>query len=69
MNEINNPPLFIVDGTSDYMRAWTDITLRDLFAMAALSGMLSAEKLGTPADFGDDAYKYADAMLAQRVKP
>lgn len=49
------------------------MTLRDYFAIEALSGMLSARSVDW--DIGDDkaytskqAYQYADAMLAERAK-
>lgn len=47
-----------------------DKTLRDEIAIAALQGMLANPGLDClgPEDFAHDAYKYADAMLAQRGK-
>lgn len=44
------------------------ISLRDQFAMAALTGMLSNEELSTIKDIASDAYRYADAMLEARKK-
>ncbi len=47
----------------------TSITLRDQFAMAALSGMLASSMsvAGNPAmKFSQYAYEYADAMLEAR---
>lgn len=45
-------------------------TLRDEFAMAALTGMLSANRLGHADKEAERAYAFADAMLAAReVKP
>ena len=46
------------------------MTLRDYFAAAAMQGMLG---VNSPLDFTHrafalDAYKYADAMLAERTK-
>ena len=43
--------------------------LRDQFAMAALQGMLANPNLGGTRDYVvEAAYKYADAMLKERVK-
>lgn len=47
-------------------------TLRDRFAMAALTGMLACpDSSGSFESFAGDAFKYADAMMARRgeVKP
>lgn len=42
-------------------------TLRDQFAMAALTGLLSCEETsGGPDEFAEWSYEYADAMLAAR---
>lgn len=41
--------------------------LRDYFAMAALTGILAADKDGTYEDFAHDAYGYADAMMEART--
>ena len=42
-------------------------TLRDQFAMAALTGLLSALEYGNPADhIAQQAYAAADAMLEAR---
>jgi hypothetical protein len=44
-------------------------TLRDRFAMAALTGMLAENQLdGEPESFVRAAYRYADLMLAAREK-
>ena len=49
--------------------ALSGMTLRDYLAMAALQGILSApETDGTFQDFARSAYKFADAMLAEREK-
>jgi hypothetical protein len=43
------------------------LTLRDQFAMAALTGLLSALEYGNPADhIAQQAYAAADAMLEAR---
>lgn len=42
-------------------------TLRDQFAMAALTGLLSCEETsGDPDEFAEWSYEYADVMLAAR---
>ena len=65
MSEPKNPPLLVGVAT-------TQITLRDLFAAAALSGM------NLPHDYSrgihnsaaaERSYALADAMLAEREKP
>ena len=44
-------------------------TLRDEFAMAALSGLLAcADTSGTDQDFAERAYEYADEMMKARTK-
>ena len=48
-----------------------ELTLRDQFAMAAMQGLLAstaADYSGGVEPFATDAYKFADAMLAERVK-
>lgn len=43
-------------------------TLRDEFAMAALSGLLADTEIRQPwRDFAKDAYDMADAMMAERA--
>jgi hypothetical protein len=43
------------------------LTLRDLFAAAALVGSLANQSCrGSINDFATDAYRFADAMLAAR---
>ncbi len=46
-------------------------SLRDLFAAAALAGMLATpNREGFYRDYADDAWKHADAMLrAREVEP
>ena len=42
--------------------------LRDHFAMAALTGLLSRQaREGGPMRFAEDAYQFADAMLKRRI--
>ena len=56
----------------EYLRLQVDgaiPTLRDQFAMAALTGYLAyPSSNATFEGFASDAYKQADAMLAQRDK-
>jgi hypothetical protein len=44
------------------------MTLRDYFAAAALTGLLTDPRriLSPPEDFADDAYTVADAMMKAR---
>jgi hypothetical protein len=42
------------------------LTLRDQFAMAALTGLLASCKSARANLYADDAYKMADAMLEAR---
>ena len=49
------------------------MSLRDYFAAAALNGMLvnhyrTGEPFNAPADFAQDAYEIADAMLEGRKR-
>jgi hypothetical protein len=45
------------------------MTLRDYFAAAALQGMLADSQCNGPVEgYANDAYQYADAMLAERAK-
>ena len=49
----------------------TGISVRDYFAAAALQGMLADIQCNAPfsdSDAANDAYKIADAMLAERAK-
>jgi len=41
-------------------------TLRDRFAMAALTGLIIGDKVHGPVSIVDDAYRVADAMMAAR---
>ena len=63
----SNPTIFSEMESADY---WTNITLRDLFAGLALAGMLAHPVDGAiPTEYAEDAYSYADAMLAERGRP
>ncbi|GAI74374.1 unnamed protein product [marine sediment metagenome] len=76
-NKPESPPLFQMMGASglgdlpEGSPYWcTQITLRDLFAAAALVGLCGHGLNSTPGDNDDAslAYKAADAMLAEREK-
>ena len=43
-----------------------EVELRDLFAMVALNGLVSAATILTPERHAQQAYEYADAMLEAR---
>ena len=70
MSKPDNPILFndYRTGPSDEVPVlFTDITLRDLFAAAALNGMIANSRLIIkPEGFASNAYAYADLMLAER---
>ena len=60
-----NPPLFnVIHAKAGDME--TELTLRDLFAAAALAGLCVGESQGSFDAYAHDAYKMADAMLAAR---
>ena len=65
-----NPKLFEL--RMEYPQAFTEITLRDLFAMAALAGTTDRFQEVTVRHNSDDlsswAYQIADAMLAERAR-
>lgn len=43
------------------------VSLRDLFAAAALTGLVARERVkDTPEEYAEWSYKFADALLAQR---
>ena len=44
------------------------MTLRDYFAAAALHGLIVSTSYETTRDCANDAYRIADAMLAERAK-
>lgn len=45
-----------------------DITLRDYFAAAALTGLLAQNSDPQISDIAHDAYVYADALIKEREK-
>lgn len=65
MNRVPSPPLFNTEPGSN--RLFTRVTLEDLFAAAALAGLLARE--GSEADshnIATVAYQHAAAMLKVR---
>lgn len=69
MPKPTNPNLFVGGYNGSKPEYWTEITLRDLFAAAALAGTLADTRCsGSFSDFSKDAFAYADAMLAEREK-
>ena len=74
MNNPNNPPAFPVSET--YTNRDGDVTsetkegmsLRDYFAAKAMQGFASKENEIWPERFANNAYRVADAMLAEREK-
>jgi hypothetical protein len=63
MSKSENPLLFT---TGDDSIA-TDVTLRDLFAAAALAGLLNGRQ-DSANTLATEAFKAADAMLAARAR-
>lgn len=66
-----NPPAFPSDITLGQARfIQYGITIRDYFAAAAMQGMITrtASYGDCPEKMAPYAYKYADAMLAERSK-
>lgn len=64
VGELNNPGLFT---TTDPLGAWSNITLRDLFAAASMSGQRGHPECGsTPEQMAATSYADADAMLKAR---
>ena len=48
--------------------SFVGITVRDYFAAAALQGKLATRPMTAPEDYARWAYRFADAMLAERCK-
>ena len=64
-----NPDLFTeLETPSGARLISSEITLRDLFAAAALYGFVIYTAAGEPVDVAASAYTLADAMLAEREK-
>ena len=70
MDETKNPPLFVTmrDGNGCAIDYYTKVTLRDLFAAAALQGILaSPQSVWTKfEEISRSAYEQADSMLGER---
>ena len=71
----HNPPLFVYAPNpaeaNVFCRTMTEITLRDLFAGAAVQGYLATPWRDAGAEIGEVAsyaYTLADALLAERAK-
>ena len=62
MNKPSNPPLFENDGTPH-----SQVTLRDLFAAFALTGLLAGQ-MTKGEDLAADAYEAAEDMLKERER-
>lgn len=59
----------LAEAAYEFHRTRGTKTLRDEFAMAALTGVVSVHGVGLdPADVAEDAYAVADAMLEARGK-
>jgi hypothetical protein len=58
------------DGHADPCNCYVDkgISLRDLFAVAALNGILASNTFGARQDVSEIAYQQADYMLKARAK-
>jgi hypothetical protein len=70
MYNSRNPDVFFCVGGDDSRDPHyeTDVTLRDLFAIAALAGDSSIPGPSAPKLVAEKCYKLADAMLAERHK-
>jgi hypothetical protein len=74
--DAHNPALLTIEPTT--AATYSDVTLRDLFAAAALRGLLSKqgacgdqiadEVAQEPDKAAECAYEFADAMLRERAK-
>jgi len=60
-------PAFPNDGP-DFRSNFTGMSLRDWFAGQAVTGLLSTGDFATWGEVAEDAYAFADAMLAERAK-
>ena len=69
-----NPKLFECKNWNEFgkfpaVKLSSEITLRDLFAAAALAGMTGDEnRSGDFSNYATDAFRFADAMLSERSK-
>jgi hypothetical protein len=64
---MNQIPLFNVEPGPNG-RAFTRVTLQDLFAATALAGLMSARGLQTTESIAEAAYAQARAMMALRER-
>jgi hypothetical protein len=68
--DAHNPALLTIEPTT--AATYSDVTLRDLFAAAALTGLRANQASGgwsdKPEKIAEYAYRDADAMLAERAK-
>lgn len=64
---MNRIPLFNVEPGANG-RAFTRVTLEDLFAAAAFMGILAANTEATRAELAAEAYALARAMMEHRAK-
>ena len=56
-----------LDSINEINRKMPEVTLRDLFAMNALNGILSqGDYHGSERQYAEQAYNFADAMIAAR---
>lgn len=55
-----------LDSINEMNRKMPEVTLRDMFAIAALKGIVSANQMPRPEYHAELAYEYADAMLKAR---
>lgn len=56
---------------SENNREWYGMSLRDYFAAKAMQGIVSTvphHSRVDPSDVAEEAYQFADAMLAERAK-
>ena len=69
-NPINHPafplPAYAGDDSNPPVRSNTGMSIRDYFATAALSKLVSEKNVGEAAGIAEDAYAFADAMLEER---
>ncbi|NBC37329.1 hypothetical protein GTZ99_12290 [Novosphingobium sp. FSY-8] len=60
--------LWFIFGDALMLKDAPTATLRDQFAMAALTGLIAQSAYGTSAEFARQAGSMADAMMAERQK-
>ena len=67
--DTGGPAFPAVDANREEDYGTRGMTLRDYFAAKAMQAMLTRDCPICTASMANDAYIYADAMLAARVKP